>query len=611
MQGGFGSVPYVAPGEAITAGIQAGQAYMMRADEEQDRKDRLAYERQREDRLDRMQQAHIDFLDRNEQDKEQRQYKKDALEALQGEASDLHAKYSAVIDQYGGDPNKVPPDVQSQFQGQFNDWNQRTMALRRSIYGNFLDDARNRATSHAKDLQAGGVDPADPQNGADLVHTLAVSTHRDPADFLKIGDEPSRVEQGIKDFHGAMSENDPQLGARAMNNLFGPQLEGGRLGLLDPTGGTVTSVGANEDRPIVPTPNGQAFHPVLSITAQHPNGYVSTQPYAPPTNGDGDDLVTTTPQKAMDYVGQLGTMQSAVSDPRIQANLRSALQNPDQQTLDAAHAYTALGSMLGKKGGGSVHTLKDADGNEQLWFVSNDGATSKQITKTTGTKPAKPATEAEYKHQALQSLIGQPKPGGGVYTAQDVAAQEGGIKPEEPFGKVNPETLHKYQREDAQDQAMLDQGMVPDSLGGPGSYRPGKPEELKAWKAAVAARSAVQPPGPAGAGIGAGGASNPAPGTAAPPDKATSDLVTNLLNHAQQDPTARGKSAGQIVEAAIKRGILPPTARQLVGNAGDEPIGQPGANWGPAQPGAGTKPAAPAQTGGGGIFQGHGATASF
>src|ERR1700756_4963623 len=127
--------PYQSPAGSIVAGISAGQAYMQRAQEEQDRRDKLAFERDREDRLDRMQQAHIDWMERNTEDRDARERNKEMLAGLQMERENLDGQGQAMLATYGNDWKNVPPDVRNAHMARIADFNSRFDGAMQSVYG--------------------------------------------------------------------------------------------------------------------------------------------------------------------------------------------------------------------------------------------------------------------------------------------------------------------------------------------------------------------------------------------------------------------------------------------------------------------------------------------
>jgi hypothetical protein len=522
LSGGFGGTGYQSPFNAFTHGLEATAGLALRFKEERERRDQMAYERSRQDRVLAMQQSEHDWVRRHQQDAEQRQNQTDALKALNEEAEHIHTVFGGIIDQYGhGDPNAIPPDLADRLRKQYSDisgkaskirrgiisrglgepeqepapapriqgpsqpplletsspteaggqvaqaspvapqgeeqsaplgsgdpnklpkdvldtmgqivsdHNSRRMALRQAMYGPFLEQQQQKAAMTSRALQAREIDPADPANAQDIAHMLAVGTHRDPADYLKAGEEPSRVEQGIADFHKGMDGQDPQKISNAMGTLFGPQLTAGRVGMLNRVGGTVTDVAPHPTRPIVPSPNGQSFYPVLQVTAQHPNGVHSVEPYAPPTAAGYDDpedpsLVNLTPQKAMDHIGQIGTLQVALNHPLAQRNIRQALQTPNEDMLDAAHAFTALGSWGAKKGGGTLHNV-----NGNVLFFPSDGSNPKLVWSS----QEKPQGALAQGLAEIQKLGKLPVEEGGLTPAEAKEARDALLhinKPEKP-----------------------------------------------------------------------------------------------------------------------------------------------------------------------------------
>jgi hypothetical protein len=400
-------MPYQSPGGSIVAGISAGAAFMHNQQQEQDRRDQMAYERSRDDRLDQMHQAQIDFNQRHTLNEEQRENNKDMLNGLHEERQVLDGQGQAMLEAYGNDWHNVPVDARNAHAARIADFNSRFDGAMQSVYGAKFKEWTDQGQSHMKNMATGDVDPTNPDHGQQTALALVAGTQRDPAEFLKTGQEPSAVERHLASLHSVMDK--PQGGdhgtlSEALNGILGNQVMGGQVGRLNPLGGTITNVGFNQDKPAIPSQDGSGFHPALSMSAQHSNGAVSNEPYAASTvPGDRDRLHNVSPDQVMDYCGRLGSVAAICSHPAVQDSLRKALQNPDQSILDLAQAQTALGNSLGKKGAAHPEHVQweDKDGLHQRWYsVGNNGADWKLVHSQDGASKAQERQPQTWEQEA-------------------------------------------------------------------------------------------------------------------------------------------------------------------------------------------------------------------
>ena len=213
----------------------------------------------------------------------------------------------------------------------------------------------------------------------------------------------------------ALASGDKQAIGQGLDQVFGNQFQAGRLGYLDPLGGQITDASLHPSTPFVPTPTGSAAMPVISTTGQYPDGSLTSQPCAAPTTGgfdhpDNDDLHAIAPSKVMDHLGNLGVAQAGLNHPAIQANLRSAAQNPDQENLDWAHAYTALG-LSKPTMGGDLKEVTNANGSKDWVYLPRTASgygTPVQVTHSGQTgKPGagRATTSAQIFEQGIQAAI--------------------------------------------------------------------------------------------------------------------------------------------------------------------------------------------------------------
>jgi hypothetical protein len=433
LGGGFGGMPYISPGSALISGFEAGTRYLQSAQIEQDRKDQLAYQRAREDRMERMQQAHLDLMDRNETDRNQREALRDAMKFHQedGDAIDelmdgLKRRHNYDMKAIQADPeyiNKAKPMIDAH--------NKAEAAIRDSIMGPILKQGNDRAKEWADGMgrQHPDFDPTDPENGADLHHMISAACKCDPSIFLQgPNGEPSKFQQAQRQIHQGFQNDDSDSLYQGMDTIFGNQFAAGRLGYRDPMGGVITGASLNKQRPLLTTPDGNAVHPVLTLSGETAEGDITTQPYAPPVKAgydhpDNTELSSFTFQKMFDQLGTMGAMQALVSHPAIQQSLTRAVQKPDQKALDWAHAYTGAGNN--PSNGAAVQTIERDDGSKvgvAVPITQNGYGAPVELWRRYGTKKQQQTPEEQWE-QGLQSSGFTPE------QQQEARARRYGIEP--------------------------------------------------------------------------------------------------------------------------------------------------------------------------------------
>ncbi len=430
-------------------GIEAGQGFVYKAQQEQDRRQQLQISQQREDRRDRMEQAHVEFMDRNEQDRNRRDAWKEAYDMHKEVAGEMETEGNALRARFTGPDGKLDMNAANadpayqDYAKRVQKLNQGRDALMDSAYGPFLKQGIDRANEYSQGLVKQNdpkFDLSNPDNAQDLHHMVSVCSRQDPANFLKgPNNTDSLFEEGAANIHNGFSNSDAQSLYTGVDRIFGNQFEAGRLGYMDPLGGTVTSARLNQDRPFVPTPDGSAMHPVMDVGGETEGGF-TRQPAAPPTMAGFDhpentNLMSFTPQKAFDNLGAMGTLQKLLSHPVIQTNLAKACAEPDQFNKDWAQAYTARGN---KPSLGGLHFTRENP---------EDGTVSQMY--------------APY------------VPGGGVGAAQEIVNSRGLNKPS--AAKAVPEALQEA------DQVVKDQVINKDTgqpFKTPGEYMAAKARGL-------------------------------------------------------------------------------------------------------------------------------------
>ena len=476
LGGGFGGMPYQSPGSAIVGGIEAGQNFMLRAKDDEDRRQQMAFERNRQDRLDAMNAAHESFVEKHMADEDQRANWKQAYEANQLHQGQIRDSMDGLLAKYNGDPKAAMADPAYQdIQGEIHNWNGTRKALMDAAYQPFVQQGIARAQDFGERMakQDPSADPTDPDNAQELHHWASVNFKMDPANLLKASqDAKSRFETGVSDVHDAMNNgSDPAKMSSALNTIFGNQFSAGRLGFMDPMGNQITDAVVNPDMPVVPTPDGKAVMPVMQLTGQSPTGALSTQRYAPPTAGgfdhpDNQDLHSFTPQKGFDQVGQMGAVHAVLAHPDVQSNLAEAAKNPDQDNLDWAQAYTAVGGKSGS--GGQIEKVKNADGSESLVYLpkTSNGYGSPQPlysganTAKVGGGGGKGGAAVAAKGIAIDNLVSSE-----VSSPDEGEMAKAGLYGKSAVPKTDAATTKLYMGL-AEERAHLKAGQVPDGLGG-------------------------------------------------------------------------------------------------------------------------------------------------
>ena len=427
LGGGFGGMPYQSPGASIIGGIEAGAGFIRSAQDQADRRDQMQYERAREDRLDKMHQAQIDFANRHIEDQEERQRQVDALNSLRDEGNELSRTAQATIAKYGS-YDKVPDEEQQMLTDAINSHRARMSSVQGAIYGKFQQDEINWQKGYLEHLNKGGFDPTQPGAQADFFRFVNGVGINDPADYLPGPDgSPSKIAKGLDDYNAGTANGDSARATAGVSAVMGNQINT-HLGVLNDAGGTVTERSLNADRPVVPTPDGQSMMPVVTVDAEHPDGSTSTQPAQPrPVGGvehpDNQDLTTITPDRLHQHLGAQGNLAAIIAaSPALQDAIRNQSANPPQRALDWAQAVTAIGASSTPK---MWKSEKNADGSiVNREFDSSGRATGNTQVLQPPTPKEGAETEADRKDAAAKRLIGQTNPDTGQpYTQEEIDRQ--------------------------------------------------------------------------------------------------------------------------------------------------------------------------------------------
>lgn len=381
MGGSFGGMPYESRAGALANGISAGYSMVMegkrfeeqKAEREQARQDKLdqmTYERNREDRLDKMHQAQQDFAQRHVQDEEQRQHINDELTATTRAKESLSNEALANRNQYGEDPNKWPIEVQNDFNSRRDAVNGRWNAAMSAIHGNFMSDELNFTKETLKAMQGGTFDWSDPSAPNTIHRVMTALGNNDPADYLPgVNGAPSKVEQHLSDFNAGGQSGDVGQQFSGAQGILQNQVNT-NLGEVARDGSTITG------KTLVGTVPAQhaddELHPVLAIDGQHADGSTSQAPAEPMTqhggvHTDNQSLVSANLGDMHNYIGQQGTLAALVrASPQLQQYIAQAGKKPPQESLDTAAGVAALGV---KTKYGSAHYYDDETGR---YYVKTD-----------------------------------------------------------------------------------------------------------------------------------------------------------------------------------------------------------------------------------------------
>ena len=570
LGGSFGGMPYQSPAGAAADGIVAGWN-MVRQSQQQDRLN------DRQDRLDAQNSAHMAFMERNEADAGRRADFKQAWDIHNQQRQDIGGQMQGILADNGGDPQKAAADPRfAPLQDQIQQWNGVHNSLMKSVYSGVHAQGLDDAKATTAKMNAGNFDPTSPDNAEELAHWSSVMFRQDPSNLLnwKIANaDPAAATKSMfsdaaQDLHQGLTQGDPKQTASGFQALYGPQIEAGRLGYLDPMGGQITSATINPDKPFVPTPDGKKAMPVMSVTGQLPDGSTTQQPYAPPTQGgfhhdDNQDLHALDPAKTFDYLGTQGAMHSIIQHPLVQNNLADYMQNPSDKVKDWAASFTALGA-----GDGMVTHLENDGGRLLAVTYSKDGRT----VKSAEVPNSMPTTEYGAREKALEDevaagrmtpqeanqarITGIVKPGGGSGIAgQKMAIALDLLNGELHDGKITQDQYDEQMKQfvgilgkgnsgsglaaaklkgsDAEEQAHLDAGEIKDPiLGWTKATKPDQLESLRvarqAFNAKAAAHNGAAQPGIADPRV------HDVPGTVSPdsqnPQTVDPDYVTRAMS---------------------------------------------------------------------------------
>jgi len=564
---------------------------MFRAQQESDRRAQLQIQSSREDRRDRMEQARVDFMQRNETDRAKRDAWKEAYdthkqmgEELDAEGQDIRGRYRNADGSLNVQAAMQDPQY-ADYAKRVQKWNMGRDALDDAVMGPFLKQGIDRAKEYGDGLVKQNdpkFDISDPKNAQDLHHMVSVCTKQDPANFLQgPNGEPSAFEQASQQIHSGFTNNNAQELYTGASSILGNQFEAGRLGYMDALGGRVTSATLSKDRPFVPTPDGQAVHPVIETGGETDDGFTKV-PYAAPTvagfdHPDKTDLVSFTPKKVLDNIGAMGAMQKLLSHPQIQTNLARACQNPDQYNQDFAQAYTARGNKPSL--GGIIDHVENPDGSvDHVYrpYTHGGGVGPAQPISHSAPKPTAPKAVPEALQEAQQVVADkvinpdtqQPYASPGEYLASKRGIS---AKPNEASIKLQSELTGEItELEEGQLRSPLSQSGYVEAVKRDASGEPilddnGKPQIDKGIQAAIDARKKALTARLQEARKGFTEQGRPAPPGSATttsagqplPNSPEGQKATDWITRAKKDPRNAGRTDEEIFRAGQANGKVP------------------------------------------------------
>lgn len=282
-------------GGAVARGIESGFDMGLRADEAALRKraderatDELNARLARDKRTERRQGLvdNLDLIDRQQK-------------TIVGRRGELEALSTAA--QTAGQP--VDPAV----------------AKEHGELGETLTGLRQKALDYFSRAQTGQLDPLD-SPPAELYTNMVAATGRPVKELREVPKYIANVQAGLETGNNG-------LVVQGMNGLMAPELRRG-VGTESPHGGTIVRKEIIGMDPAIDgrgNPLPGKFMPRLRVYVEHPNAGSTVYYDAPMTkdgSGDGDDHVVTIDVKnGMNWMGNLGTLATAIQRPDVSAKL--------------------------------------------------------------------------------------------------------------------------------------------------------------------------------------------------------------------------------------------------------------------------------------------------
>jgi hypothetical protein len=292
-------------GEAAAQGIESGFGMGLQLDRMQEEKRARAFQENRQLEIDRRAESDAEIR-RKREDRQERRLVDTERNAATDRAHRLLKERQGEITnaargaQEAGGP--VPPELAAEY-------GQNAEALAR---------VRQDALNYFSRVQSGqaSLDDASPK---DLYMHFTAATGMRPEDL-------PRVQQHIADVQAGMETGNRGLLLQGVNGLMAPQLKKG-LGGPSPHGGTIIRkevIGLDPARDAAGGDHPDKFIPRLRVYVKTDDG--KTAYYDAPVTKNrstdpNDPVVAVGIDQAMDYMGNLGVLATAVEHPEVAAKI--------------------------------------------------------------------------------------------------------------------------------------------------------------------------------------------------------------------------------------------------------------------------------------------------
>lgn len=237
---------------------------------------------------------------------------------------------------------------------------------------NELARIRQRSLDFFSRAQSGQVDPL--KVPPEEFYTNLVAATGMPLDELK------QVPKHIADVQAGMQTNNPGLTVQGVNGLMAPQLRRG-VGTPSPHGGVITRkeiIGLDPAVDNNHNPLPGKFMPRLRVYVSSPDNEESyyDAPMTVDGSSDGDDHVAVIDvPKAMNWLGNLGTMATAIQHPEVQARLAEGEKTAGGKTKQYLDQLTAISRPTTK--GAMQERLNTIEQYARKYGISNEEAADK------------------------------------------------------------------------------------------------------------------------------------------------------------------------------------------------------------------------------------------
>jgi hypothetical protein len=370
---------YRSSGDAMSAGLEGG---VRLATGIMDRERRIARE-DKEDAL-RAEDRATAKADRErritrEDSEVERQQTADAATALENEEKGLAGEFEGLYREFGGDETKIPADRKQALMQRRVELARRRREVNERRYRPVLEARQKRATDLIGSIKSGKVKVEDVPD-EELYDALGVALRRDPAELLRgpDGQVPSKLGEAIQGLLAGIEQSDPQQLVPAVNTILAPELAQG-VGQPGRDGSTIIK---KEVERLLPAPNDPGrLVPVLRVHVRRADG--ATGSYLAPitagrsADGDDDEVVTLPMDRAMDYVGQLGTLEEIVNSPIVRAKIERGAARGKVELGSFLDAYHASGAKPFKR----KVKAENVNLGDRTLRITSDEDTGKEIDR--------------------------------------------------------------------------------------------------------------------------------------------------------------------------------------------------------------------------------------